>query len=77
MKVVHVKVLESLPERDVKLAAAIEAFSGGLVSVGKAAEIAEMPIQEFLVELRMCGVPAYPYADDEALEELDCARIRA
>ena len=71
MKVVHVKVPESLSERDVKLAAAIEAFSKGSVSVGKAAEIAEMPIQEFLVELRRRDVPAYPYTDDEVLEELN------
>ena len=71
MKVVHVKVPESLSERDVKLAAAIDAFSKGSVSVGKAAEIAEMPIQEFLVELRRRGVPAYPYTDDEVLEELN------
>ena len=41
MKVVQVKVPESLSERDVKVAAAIEAFLRGSVSVGKAAEIAE------------------------------------
>jgi predicted HTH domain antitoxin len=70
VKVVHVKVPESLSDRDVKLAAAIEAFLKGSVSVGKAAEIAEISIQEFLVELRRRGVPAYPYADDEALKEL-------
>ena len=70
MKVVHVKVPEFLSDRDVKLAAAIEAFLKGSVSVGKAAEIAEISIQEFLVELRRRGVPAYPYADDEALKEL-------
>ncbi|MHC3129393.1 MAG: UPF0175 family protein [Candidatus Bathyarchaeota archaeon] len=70
MKVVHVKVPEFLAERDVKLAAAVEAFSKGSVSVGKAAEIAEVPIQEFLVELRRRGIPAYPYSDEEALEEL-------
>jgi len=71
MKVVHVKVPESLSEKDVKLATAIEAFLKGSVSVEKAAEIAEMPIQEFLVELRRRGVPAYPYTDDEVLEELN------
>lgn len=71
MKVVRVKVPESLSDRDVKLAAAIEAFSRGSVSVGKAAEIAEIPIQEFLVELRRRDIPAYPYTDDEALEELN------
>jgi len=71
MKVVHVKVPESLSERDVKVAAAIEAFLKGSVSVGKAAEIAEVPIQEFLVELKRRGISAYPYTDDEALEELN------
>jgi len=70
MKVVQVKVPESLSERDVKVAAAIEAFSRGSASVGKAAEIAELPIQEFLLELRRRGIPAYPYTDNEALEEL-------
>ena len=70
MKVVHVKVPESMSERDVKVAAAIEALSKGTVSVGKAAEIAEMPIQELLMELKRRGVPAYPYADKEVLEEL-------
>jgi len=70
MKVVHVKVPESLPEGDVKLAAAVEAFSKGSVSIGKAAEIAEMSVQEFLVELRRRGIAAYPYTDEEALEEL-------
>ena len=70
MKVVHVKVPESMSERDVRVAAAVEALSKGAVSVGKAAEIAEMPIQEFLVELKKRGVQAYPYTDEEALEEL-------
>jgi len=60
VKVVQVKVPESLSERDVKVAAAVEAFSRGSISVGKAAEIAEIPIQEFLLELRKRGLPAYP-----------------
>ena len=70
MKVVQVKVPESLSERDVKVAAAVDAFLRGSVSVEKAAEIAEVPIQDFLFELRRRGVPAYPYTDEEALEEL-------
>lgn len=70
MKVVQVKVPESLSERDVKVATAVEAFSRGSISVGKAAEIAEIPIQEFLLELRKRGIPAYPYTDKEALKEL-------
>ena len=70
MKVVQVRVPESMSERDVKVAAAIEALSRGAVSVGKAAEISEVPIQEFLVELKKRGVQAYPYTDEEALKEL-------
>ena len=70
MKVVQVKVPESLSERDVKVAAAVDAFCKGAISIGKAAEIAEIPIQEFLVELKKRGIPAYPYTDKEALKEL-------
>jgi len=57
MRVLEVRVPEPLSERDAKVA--IEAFTGHLVSMGKAAEIAETPIQEFLVELRKRGIPAY------------------
>ena len=71
-KVVQVKVPEFLSERDVRIATAIEAYSKGSISVGKAAEIAEIPIQEFLVELKKRGITAYPYTDKEALEELNC-----
>ena len=71
MKVVHVKVPESISDRDVKVAAAIEVLSKGVVSVGKAAEIAELPIQEFLYELKKRGVDAYKYSDEEALKELN------
>ncbi len=70
MKEVHVKVPESVSEKDVKVAIAVEAFTRGLVSIGKASEIAEMPIQEFLIELRKRGIAAYPYSDEDALKEL-------
>lgn len=70
MRVLEVRVPEPLSERDVKIAIAIEAFTRQLVSLGKAAEIAETPIQEFLVELRKRGISAYPYTDEEAHEEL-------
>lgn len=70
MRVVEVKVPESMSERDVKVAAAVEAFTRKLVSVGKAAEIAEVSLQEFLVELKKRDIPAYPYTDVEALKEL-------
>jgi predicted HTH domain antitoxin len=68
--VVEVRVPEFLSERDVKVAAAVEAFSKGSISVGKAAEIAEVPIQEFLVELKKRRIQAYSYSDKEALKQL-------
>ena len=69
-KVVQVKVPEFLTEKDVRIAAAVEAFSRGSISIGKAAEIAEVSIQEFLVELKKRGIPAYSYADSQARKEL-------
>jgi predicted HTH domain antitoxin len=71
-KVVQVKVPEFLSDRDVRIGATIEVFRKGSISVGKAAEIAEIPIQESLVELKKRGIKAYPYTDKEALEELNC-----
>jgi len=70
-KVVQVRVPDFLSDRDVRVAAAIEAFCKDSISVGKAAEIAEVPIQEFLVELKKRGLKAYPYTDKEALKELE------
>jgi predicted HTH domain antitoxin len=70
MRVIEVRVPESMSERDVKVAAAIEAFTKNLVSIGKATEIAGVSQQEFLVELKRRGIPAYPYSDAEALKEL-------
>ena len=46
-KVVEVKVPEFLSDKDVRIAAAVEAFSKGSISVGKAAEIAEIPTKNF------------------------------
>ena len=69
-KVVQVKVPEFLSEKDVRIAVAVEAFSKSSISVGKAAEIAEIPIQEFLVELKRRCIEAYPYTDKEARKEL-------
>jgi predicted HTH domain antitoxin len=69
-KVVEVKVPEFMSERDVKVAVAVEAFLKGSISVCRAAEIAEVSLQEFLVELKNRGIAAYPYTDKEALKEL-------
>jgi len=70
LKAVRVEVPEGLGEEDVRLAVAVEAFRRGLVSVGKAAELAGLPLQAFIEELRKRGIPAYRYGDEEALREL-------
>ena len=59
---------ESLDEYKVKQA--FDLFKQKKISFGKAAEIAEIPLQEFLIELKNRGIPAYPYTDKEALKEL-------
>ncbi|RLE94654.1 MAG: UPF0175 family protein [Thermoprotei archaeon] len=70
MRVIQVKVPEGLKEKDIKLVVAIEAFRRGLVSIGKAAELAELPLQIFIEELKKRGIPAYRYDEKEALREL-------
>ncbi|RLG52619.1 MAG: UPF0175 family protein [Thermoproteota archaeon] len=70
LRVVQVEVPEGLEEQEVRLAVAIEALRKGLVSVGKAAELAGLPLQAFLEELKKRGMPAYCYSDQEALREL-------
>ena len=57
-------------ERDVRLAFAIEFFWRGLVSVGLAAEIAGIPIQDFIYELRKRGIKPFEYGEEEIKEEL-------
>ena len=69
-KVVSIEVPEGLDEKDVKLAVAIEAFRRGLISAGKAAELAGLPLQAFIEELRKRNMPAYRYDDEEAMREL-------
>jgi len=68
--VVSIEVPEGLDEKDVRLAIAVEAFRRGLVSVGRAAELAGLPLQAFIEELRRRGIPAYRYNDEEAMREL-------
>ena len=68
-KVVSIEVPGELDEKDVKLAVAIEAFRRGLISVGKAAELAGLPLQAF-IRKRERNIPAYRYDDEEAMKEL-------
>jgi predicted HTH domain antitoxin len=71
MKTVEVKVPESISEDDVRLATAIDVFNRGLISLNRASEIAEIPLQQFIVELRKRDIPAFTYSDEEAQRELE------
>lgn len=57
-------------EKEVKLAYAIDLFVRGVVSVERAAELAELSFYDFIRELRRRGVTAYSYSDEELREEL-------
>ena len=57
-------------EKGVRLAYAIDLFVRGIVSVERAAELAEMHLYDFLLELRKRGIVAYPYSNEELREEL-------
>jgi len=70
LKTIEIRVPESISERDVKLATAVMAFQKRIISLNRAAEIAEMPLQEFLIELKNRNIPAYHYTD-EARQELE------
>jgi len=58
-------------EKDVKLILAIELFRRGIISLGRAAEIAEVPIQDFIYELMLRKISPFKYDDEELIEELE------
>ncbi|MEB3758094.1 MAG: UPF0175 family protein [Desulfurococcales archaeon] len=57
-------------EEEVRMAYAIDLFLRGVVSVERAAELAGLPLYDFLVELRKRGIHAYSYSGEELREEL-------
>jgi len=57
-------------EKDVKLAFAIDLFVRGVISIGRAAEIAGISIQEFIFELKKRNISAFNYDENELREEL-------
>ena len=57
-------------EKDAKIALAIELFRRGIISVGRAAEIAGMSLQDFLYELRVRNIKAFIFDEEDILEEL-------
>ncbi|WP_290899975.1 UPF0175 family protein [Ferroglobus sp.] len=65
-KILGVKNLED----ETKLLVAIELYREGTVSLGKAAEIADLSIREFLYELRKRDVP-FNYDLEELQKDMD------
>ncbi|MCO6042167.1 UPF0175 family protein [Thermococcus alcaliphilus] len=61
---------EEETKKILRLLYAIELFKEGVVSIEKAAEIAGVSYQDFITELKKWKIPAFPYSDEEALEEL-------
>ena len=55
--------------RDMRIAAAVKWYEMGRISQGKAAEIAGISREKFLMELSKFNVSAFQYTADEVLEE--------
>ena len=58
-------------KKDVNLALAIELFLRGLISIGRAAEIAGLPIQDFIYELKKRRIKPFSYDEEDIREELE------
>lgn len=60
--------------RELRLAACVQWYAQGILSQGKAAEIAGMTRSEFLMELSRRGVPISQVDEEELERELDYIR---
>ena len=56
--------------REMRLAAAVKWYEMGLISQGKAAEIAGLSRPDFIFSLSRFGVSPFQYEDDELGDEL-------
>jgi len=56
--------------REMRLAAAVKWYEMGLISQGKAAEIAGLSRSDFILSLSRFGVSPFQYGIDELAEEL-------
>lgn len=58
-------------KKDIKLAAAIDWYRQGLISQGRAAELAELPRAAFLDALAACKIDVIHLDVDELKQEMD------
>ncbi|WP_240905711.1 UPF0175 family protein [Thiorhodococcus mannitoliphagus] len=56
--------------QEMRIAAAVQCYAQGIVSQGKAAELAELTRADFLEELRRRKVPACQVTEDELAGEI-------
>ena len=67
---VAVPMDEHLLKEGVAVALAIRLFAEKVVSLGKAAKLARLPIEDFITRLGAMGIPAIDYPPEELDEEL-------
>ena len=62
---------EHLLKEGVAVALAVRLFAEKVISLGKAAKLARLPIEDFIARLGAMGIPAVDYPPEELDEELD------
>lgn len=67
---VAVPMDEHLLKEGVAVALAVRLFAEKVVSLGKAAKLAQLPIEAFISRLGALGIPAVDYPPEELDEEL-------
>jgi len=67
---VAVPMDEHLLKEGVAVALAVRLFAEGAISLGKAAKLAQLPLEEFIRHLGVMGVPAVDYPPEELDKEL-------
>jgi prevent-host-death family protein len=73
---VTVPMNEQLLKEGVAVALAIQLFAEKTVSLGKAAKLARLPIEDFITRLGARGIPAVDYPPGELDEELAALEAR-
>jgi predicted HTH domain antitoxin len=58
-------------EAELKMAAAVDLFKRGLLSIGKAAELAGIPLADFMDKLIREGIPVSNYTSEELQKDLE------
>ena len=61
---------ENLLKEGISINIAVHLFSQGVISLGKAARLAELPLETFIQKLGHLGVPVVDYDPEELEQEL-------